>query len=117
MQTLHKTTEQLINELNYLKDIFLNDTSVEENRKYFFYVKKQTTHVFDLLQSWEDMTMSHIKDRYILSVHLKQVIATKENMELLLLHSYYKDLRKRRYMEYYRSCLYVFNQLLEETSS
>jgi len=116
MQTLHKQTNLLISELNYIKDIFENDELVKENRDYFSYVKQETTPIFDLLESWENKSINYLKEGHKSSIHPKQIVATKENMELLLLHSYYKDLRKRRYMEYYRSCLYVFNQLLKETS-
>lgn len=114
MQHLHELTNKLIFELEHLKEIFYQPNDPEVDKHVFFhFVKEQTTPVFNLLKKWEDKALAFVKEEDG-RVHPKQIIATKENMELLLLHSYYKDIRKRRFMEYYSSCIYVFNQLKEE---
>src|SRR5690625_3488570 len=114
MQQLYGLTNTLISKLEHLKDVFYKQNdSTEDKQVYFQYVKEETTPIFDLLAEWEEEALSFIKERKGY-VHFKQIIATKENMELIILHSYYKDIRKRRYMEYHSSCLYVFNQLKEE---
>jgi len=114
MQQLYDLTDTLIFELERLKDIFYKpNDSMENKQAYFQHVKKETIPIFDMLSKWEEKTLAFIKEGNGY-VHPKQIIATKENMELIILHSFYKDIRKRRYMEYYSSCLYVFNQLKEE---
>jgi|SRR5690625_3375323 len=113
-QQLYDLTNTLISELEHLKEIFyLSDGETDNKQLYFQYVKEETTPIFELLINWEEKALAFIKEGNGY-VHPRQIIATKENMELVLLHSYYKDIRKRRYMEYYSSCLYVFNQLKEE---
>lgn len=111
--TLLSVTEQLINQLDQLKDQFYTEKSNEDDHQFFQQVKAETDVIFQTLNQWEESTLSYIKEVKSV-VHMKQVVATKENIELLIIHSYYKDMRKRRYMEYYNSSLYVLQQLERE---
>src|SRR5690625_7318755 len=104
MQHLYELTNTLILELERLKDIFSKQNESTENKQdYFQYVKEETTHIYDLLSDWEEEAMVFVKKRKG-HVHYKQIVATKENMQLIILHRYYKDLRKRTYMQYPYSC-------------
>lgn len=106
-------TNQLKQELVKLKDIF-EQTEPPEDRKdkvYFEMVREKTLPVYVLLEKWEELALNVIKASKI-SVHPNQIVSTRENMELLLMHSYYVDVRRRRYMELHQSVLYVFDQLI-----
>jgi hypothetical protein len=106
-------TNQLKNDLQELKDQFEQSNPPEDRRDkdYFEMVKEKTLPIYDLLAKWEELALKVIKERKI-SVHPNQIVSTRENMELLLMHSYYNDVRRRRYMELNQSVLYVFDQLL-----
>lgn len=110
---LVKITNKLIKDLHFLKDHFFKTIEMEDEQAFFAYVKGETDSIFEHLHEWEAETLQYIKNNKS-AVHLKQVIATKENIELLIIHSFYKDMRKRRFMEYYNSSLYVLNDLRSE---
>lgn len=112
---LKKQTEALKQHLNSLKDRFEN-TAPPENRRdrdFFQMVKRETTPIYELLENWEETALHLVKERKV-SVHPHQVTSTRENMELLLMHSYFFDARRKRYMELNHSVLYIFDQILNE---
>ncbi|WP_156289203.1 DUF1798 family protein [Oceanobacillus salinisoli] len=108
-------TKSLKKYLHNLKEHFEHGQPPENvrDKDFFFRVKEETTPIFELLELWEEEALIAVKERKV-NVHPQQIESTKENMELLLMHSYYKDLRRRRYMEYYKSILYIFDQLISE---
>ncbi|WP_152654584.1 YppE family protein [Oceanobacillus sp. CFH 90083] len=111
---LSEQTEKLNRYLEALRKRF--ETSEAPNdrkdRDFFNMVKKETAPIYDLLESWEKDALAAVKDRKA-SVHPSQIQSTKENMELLLMHSYYLDVRRKRYIELYTSIRYVFDLLLD----
>jgi len=111
-----KHTKALRNHLDALKKRFENtDPPVNRrDRDLFQMVKKETDPIYNLLDQWEETTLSLIKERKV-KVHPHQVTSTKENMELLLMHSYFIDVRRKRYMELYNSISYIFDQILNES--
>src|SRR5690625_4504067 len=118
MIELQLLTKKLKGELASLKRKLESDEGKknERDRHYFEYVKADSSFLFELIEQWYELTVKFI-DHHKSSIYEKQVRATKENFELLILHSYYKDVRKRRYIELNRSCRYVFDQLLKELES
>lgn len=83
------------------------------DKPFFLKMKKETAPIYDLLETWENETLRLIKERAI-TVHPHQVTATKENIQLLLLHSYYIDARRRRYMELHQSSHYICDQIIRD---
>ncbi|WP_458947114.1 DUF1798 family protein [Oceanobacillus sp. CAU 1775] len=110
---VEKQTEQLKKYLIDLKHRFENSAPPENRRdpEFFQLVKRETTPVFNLLETWEEITLEQVKLKQV-KVHPHQVASTRENMELLLMHSYFFDARKKRYMDLYQSVLYIFDQIL-----
>lgn len=108
-------TEELKIHLIRLKNRFEN-TAPPENRRdrdFFQVVKKETTPIYEALEQWEEAVLVLVKERRV-NVHPQQVTATRENMELILMHSYFMDARRKRYMELYNSVSYVFDQIINE---
>ncbi|MFD2045831.1 DUF1798 family protein [Ornithinibacillus salinisoli] len=112
-----KLTEQLKQHLNTLKDVYEKNQPPEsrKDKDFFNMVKERTTPIYELLGQWEEESLAIIKDKKI-NVHPHQITSTRENMELLLMHSYYVDVKRKRYMELHNSVLYIFDQLLRELS-
>lgn len=103
---------ELEEELKTLKGYYLSHEKPEHKRdpEFFAYVKEQTEPVFDIVDKWHEEALAFVKNREV-QVHPQQVESTEENIKLLLLHSYYIDVRKKRYMELHQSVLYVFDLL------
>lgn len=112
---LEQQTRHLKKELEQLKGLYEENNPPEskKDKPFFLKVKEQTAPVYVLLEEWEDKTLQVIKAREV-NLHPQQVTSTRENMELLLLHSYYIDVRRKRYMELHHSIHYIFDQLLLE---
>ncbi|MFC2948340.1 DUF1798 family protein [Virgibacillus sediminis] len=112
---LETQTRQLKQHLDRLKARFETEQPPDnkKDKDFFFKVKEETTPIYSILEEWEEKSLDLVKNRKA-DVHPHQVTSTRENMELLLLHSYYIDVRRKRYMELYKSIHYVFDQLLRE---
>lgn len=112
---IYDKTKLLLQHIARLKEFFeLGEPPKDVRDKAFFLqVKEETEPIYKLLEEWEEETLHAIKNREI-SLHPQQIISTKENLELLIMHSYYKDLRRRRYNEYYKSIQYILEQIIYE---
>ncbi|MFC4022978.1 DUF1798 family protein [Oceanobacillus longus] len=112
---LSSQTELLKRHLIRLKAIFEKNEPPEstKDKNFFLKVKDETMPVYELLEKWEETALKVVKERKA-NVHPQQITSTKENMELVLMHSYYVDARRKRYMELHNSILYVFDLLLED---
>ena len=110
---VYDLTNQLREELEYLKNRYFSHEKPENkrDRDFFTFVKEQTTPKYKVIKQWEKEALEHVKQRSI-QVHPQQIVSTSENLELLLMHSYYIDARKKRYMELYKSVHYVFDLIL-----
>ncbi|MEN2766210.1 DUF1798 family protein [Ornithinibacillus xuwenensis] len=108
-------TYKLKEYLQMLREEFEKNNPPEDrkDKKFFQMVKQNTLPIYDLLEKWEELALKVVKERKI-SVHPNQITSTRENMELLLMHSYYIDVRRKRYMELNQSVSYVLDQLLRE---
>lgn len=112
MEAFKDITEQLIEHLKSLEETYLEEGTVERSGPFFRYVKKETEDVFKLLDAWEG-TALRLSEEGRAAVFPQQIDATIDNMKALIMHSYYKDVRKRRYMEIQKACDYVFNQSIK----
>lgn len=108
-------TQQLKKYAGDLKDRFKTGSPPEnkKDRQFFLQMKEETAPVYQLLEAWEENTLKLVKDRKV-NLHPHQITSTKENMELVLMHGYYIDVKEKRFMELYNSILYIFDQLLRE---
>ena len=113
MKEIEAITNELLRHLEKSRDRFLTNGKPEEDREFFMRVKKEADPVLDLLDEWEQGSLKLIENGNS-TLHTQQIDSTKENMRTLLLHSYYRDVRKRRFMEMYKSCYYIYNQLIKE---
>lgn len=113
-----EVTKQLSKYLDQLRQIFLENEPPEHfsDRAFFTKMKTETTPIYQLLDEWEQLAMASVKNREV-PIHPQQIQATKENFELIILHSYYIDIRKRRYMELYQSIQYIFEQILQDSQA
>ncbi len=114
---LLEQTEKLQQYLIRLKDKFEYSDPPEnkKDREFFLQVKQETEPVYELLNQWEQSALEAVKNREV-QVHPHQVTSTRENMELMLMHSYYIDARRKRYMELNNSIHYVLDQIQRELS-
>ncbi|ENH97307.1 hypothetical protein J416_04793 [Gracilibacillus halophilus YIM-C55.5] len=111
--SLQNQTNELRSSLEKLRQHYITHDKPENKKDpdFFQYVKEETTPLFEHIDQWQKEAEKFVQHREV-NVHPQQVEDTAENVKLLLLHSYYIDVRRKRYMELYHSVLYVF-QLIE----
>ncbi|MFZ3578133.1 DUF1798 family protein [Virgibacillus sp. DJP39] len=110
---IKELTIELKEQLQLLKDNY-EANNPPENKKdmaFFTEVKNKTEPVYTMLDKWETEVLEIIKESKV-NVHPHQITSTRENMELLLMHSYYIDVKRKRYMELNHSVIFIFDQLL-----
>ncbi|GAA0600082.1 hypothetical protein GCM10009001_15590 [Virgibacillus siamensis] len=108
-------TEQLRQHLQQLKNNYEENDPPEDRRdkEFFLMVKSQTEPIYQMLDHWEEEALAMVQERKV-SLHPHQVTSTKENMGLLLMHSYYIDVKRKRYMELNHSVNFIFDQLIND---
>lgn len=112
---LLEQTQQFKEHVNKMKEKYEQNNPPEDRRdkEFFLQVKKYTAPIYELLDEWEDKTLQVVKERKV-NVHPQQVTSTKENMGLLLMHSFYIDVKRKRYMELNHSVHFILDQLLKD---
>ncbi|WP_347860502.1 DUF1798 family protein [Salimicrobium sp. PL1-032A] len=111
---LEQTTNQLKETIDSLHDRYLEQSEPVDRTDHAFFekVKKETAPHFELTKKWFEEAEVFVKDREV-SVHPNQVQSTYENIEMLILHSYYLDIDKNRYKDLYHSSHYVLDMVLD----
>lgn len=107
-------TKKLITYTEELETVF-NDVNIKpENTPAFFqFVKEETNSIFSLLDRWIAI-LENALEKGTPIVQKNIILSTEDNMKALIMHSYYKDVRRRRYMEIQRSCIYIYQLILKE---
>src|SRR5690625_1933742 len=86
-----------------------------DDRSFFYEMKKETKPIYKLLKEWKHKKLNYIANNKS-RLFPQQIAATIDNIEMIILHSYYIDIRRRFYMEYFNSTIYILEQLLAELS-
>jgi len=113
-KSLYTLSKQLVNYTVQLEKIF-KDSSIqpENNEQFFSFVKKETEDMFKDLETWERL-LQYFQAQGNTIIFQPMLESAIDNMKALIMHSYYKDVRRRRYMEIKRSCVYTFRFVLEK---
>jgi len=113
--TLHSKTILLQKYLIQLQNRFqtCKPPKSVKDRSFFKQMKEETKPIYELLSEWKSETLKFIANGQS-KLFPHQIEATVENIEMIILHSYYIDIRRRFYMEYFNSTIYILEQLLTE---
>lgn len=88
------------------------------DRMFFERMKAETEPKYELIKQWENSALAKgEEDIEFIGVYPHQIQATKDIFEILIIHSYYKDVDRNKYKEISQSCLYVFDQLLRAVNT
>lgn len=109
---LKQLTEKLRKHLDTLQAHFESHEAPTDlkDKEFFLEVKRKTTPYYQMIEKWEEQTLDFVKNQKV-NLHPHQVVSTAENMGLLLMHSYYIDVKRKRYMELNLSVHYIFDIL------
>ncbi|QAS50817.1 YppE family protein [Halobacillus litoralis] len=113
--SLKTNTEKIKQLIDRLHGRFLNTEGPVDKKSHEFFnkVKEDTAPMFELTQTWMEEAEEFVKSRKA-NVHPNQVKSTHENLEMIILHSYYLDIPMKRYKELYQSSHYVLDMILDD---
>ncbi|SDX72653.1 DUF1798 family protein [Salimicrobium album] len=112
--SLQKRTRTLKESLDELHERYTSHTGPVDRTDHEFFekVKNETAPYFELVQDWYEEVEPFVKERDV-TVHPNQIKSTHENIEMLILHSYYLDVDKNRYKDLHQSSHYVLDMVLD----
>ena len=102
MNQLIERTNQLLTNLDELFDVFNDEQEPSKDKAFFHYVERETTPIFETIEEWEELAEQAIRQNKV-TLQQAQITSTKDSLKALILHSYYKDVRRRRYMDINKS--------------
>ncbi|MFG6148729.1 DUF1798 family protein [Halobacillus sp. B23F22_1] len=113
--TLRELTNKIKELIDQRHETFLRSEGPIDKKDHAFFnkVKEETKPMFELTQDWLKEAELFVKNRGV-SVHPNQVKSTHENIEMLILHSYYLDVDKKRFKELHQSSHYVLDMVLTD---
>lgn len=116
LENFKNMTEELSDYLYRLKNIYEENEKPDKTDAAFFEtVRQEINPYYELIDQWEVAAKQLIKERKI-KIFPPQIDATVKSLRAIALHSYYIDVRKKRYMNIKKSCDYVFKLILKESA-
>ncbi|MFC7060416.1 YppE family protein [Halobacillus seohaensis] len=114
---VRKLTIEMKELIDQLHQKFLTTEGPIDKKDFEFFnrVKEETRPMFDLTNQWLSEAEEFVKARGV-NVHPNQVQSTFENLEMLILHSYYLDVEKKRFKELHQSSHYVLDMILDDVN-
>lgn len=92
--------------------------SIKEMEEYdpdfFGEVKPYADKVHITLDTWRELTLEWIKEEKPKYLYQLQIDTAIENIELLVVQSFYKDTREKRAKEMYQSIVYTLTAILDK---
>ncbi|WP_017187406.1 DUF1798 family protein, partial [Alkalibacillus haloalkaliphilus] len=77
----------------------------------FNQVKAETLPLFEKIEKWEEEAQAIV---HKIAIFPNQIKNTKDNLEIMILHSYFHDVRKKRFMELYQSVMYNLDLVIND---
>lgn len=96
-------------------DRYLNGRKFDrKNYDDFYQMKEETKPIFDKIDVWGELANKHVHQ---LPIFPNQIKNTVDNLEIMVLHSYFHDVRKKRFMELHQSVLYNLDLILNNNKN
>ncbi|GEN45119.1 hypothetical protein AHA02nite_08950 [Alkalibacillus haloalkaliphilus] len=112
--------QQFMQLTNEVRNVILEDclNRYEHGKKFdrknyddFNQVKAETLPLFEKIEKWEEEAQAIV---HKIAIFPNQIQNTKDNLEIMILHSYFHDVRKKRFMELYQSVMYNLDLVIND---
>jgi hypothetical protein len=110
------SSKELLQLMNECKARFEALDQKPEKTEALFYNKVQPTFelVMNHANTWKPLAEAWVKDNKPKYIHLSQIESTIENIEQVVLQSFYKDVNNQRFHNLHYSVEYIVNSILTE---
>ncbi len=86
----------------------------EKTEAYFFeHVKPNFELIMGKTNGWEPLALEWVKEEKPKYIHHSQIESTMENIEQVVLQSFYKDINKQRFHNLHNSVEYLLNCIID----
>ncbi|MBM7703315.1 YppE family protein [Metabacillus iocasae] len=112
--TVIELTEKLFtyNEEALTRLINVHETEAEAD--FYNEVKPYVDAFFKELDRWEEATKKWIQQAKPQYIHVNQITSTTENLHNVVLQSFYKETREKRFKQMYQANKYVLESILAQ---
>ncbi|MCM3652076.1 DUF1798 family protein [Metabacillus litoralis] len=113
---LKMTSKELLQLLTNCKERFELVNTKPEKTEALFYdeVKPTFEKIMNQANAWKPLAEAWVKEQKPKYVHLSQIESTLDNIEQVVLQSFYKDVNKQRFHNLHHSVEYIVNSILAE---
>lgn len=113
---LIKSSQHLLELLQESKERFKSFQEKPEKSEAYFYnqVKPNFEMMKDKSNVWEQLALEWIKKEKPKYIHPSQIESAVENVEQVILQSFYKDINKQRFNNLHHSVEYLLNNIMNE---
>jgi len=113
---LIKSSQHLLELLQESKQRFESFQEKPEKTEAYFYdqVKPNFEMMKDKSNVWEQLALEWIKEKKPKYIHPSQIESAMENVEQVVLQSFYKDINKQRFNNLHHSVEYLLNNIMDE---
>lgn len=113
---LIKSSQHLLELLQESKQRFESFQEKPEKTESYFYdqVKPNFEMMKDKLNVWEQLALEWIQKKKPKYIHPSQIESAMENVEQVVLQSFYKDINKQRFTNLHHSVEYLLNNIMDE---
>ncbi|MEC2075875.1 DUF1798 family protein [Metabacillus fastidiosus] len=87
----------------------------KEDVLFFEQVKPEFEAITEVARKWKEEAINWVKEKKPKYIHELQIDSTIQNIEQIILQSFYKDTNKQRFTNLHHSVQYVLDSIISET--
>jgi len=116
LELLLISSQQLLQHLEECKKRFEQLNEKPEKTEEYFYddVKPYFELVMNKANEWKPLAVKWVSEYKPKYIHLTQIDSAMENIEQVVLQSFYKDVNKQRFHNLHHSVEYILNGMIEQ---
>jgi hypothetical protein len=109
-------SQQILNSLEECRNRFEQLNGKPEKTEDYFYMKVKPTFesIMENLQKWKPLAEDWVRRNRPKYIHQSQIDSAIENMEQVVLQSFYKDVNNQRFHNLHHSVEYILCSIIDE---
>lgn len=111
-EKLLSLTEELLQKTYEIKDIFAEVKNSNEKRDFYKEVQPYANKVKEMLDEWEPMVTSWLKENPMKNLHPQQITHTAENLDMISIQCFFPETSLKRFRHYAESVEYVLKNVI-----
>lgn len=111
---LLELTEKLLKDLAFLRRKFEEVRTTGEKGDFFKDVKPFADEIDGRKEEWKSLVLRWLKEMKPANLHENQIVSVCEQIETLSVQAFYPETSRKRFLDSYRSALYILQTVHEK---